>query len=59
MYSGVEIAPYKRNMGVGLFDSEHGLTFDPSSAVGCADPRSATLLGYPPASGPRWGAHHF
>ena len=33
MYPAVEIVPYKRNTGAGFFDSEHDLTFDPSSAV--------------------------
>ena len=33
MYPAVEIVPYKRNMGAGFFDSEHALTFDPSSAI--------------------------
>ena len=32
MYPAVEIVPCKRNMGAGFFDSEHDLTFDPSSA---------------------------
>ncbi len=35
MYPAVEIVPYKRNMGAGFIDSEHDMTFDPSSAASC------------------------